>query len=150
LLHGDVTSRILAVFYEVHWELGPGFLESVYANGMACALSDAGIAYEREKATAVHFRGRRIGIFRADIVVEDCVLVELKAGSHLDPSAAAQTINYLRATNLQVGLVLHFGPRPAFKRLVVTTRAQFSPRASADSVDSAAKNEVPKNTAMPE
>jgi GxxExxY protein len=120
LLHHGLTERILGVFFQVHWELGPGFLESVYAGGMGHALRDAGLEIQREQAVLVHFRGHCVGKFRADMIVDSKVLVELKAGDHLDPSCQAQVINYLRATRLEVGLILHFGLRPDFKRLVVT------------------------------
>ncbi|MEO7086723.1 MAG: GxxExxY protein [Gemmatimonadaceae bacterium] len=122
LLHGHITEKIIGVFYEVHWELGPGFLESIYANGMACALGDAGLTFDRERAVTVRFRSRAIGVFRADMIVEKCVLVEFKAGPRLDPTAEAQTINYLRATGLEVALILHFGLKPVFKRIVETPR----------------------------
>jgi GxxExxY protein len=127
LLHRDLTERIIGVFYQVHWELGPGFLESVYAGGMGHALRDAGLEVQREQAVLVHFRGHCVGKFRADIIVESKVLLELKAGNHLDPSCQAQVINYLRATRLEVGLVLHFGQRPDFKRLIVTNDRKLLP-----------------------
>src|SRR5215217_378852 len=101
LLHGEITQRIIGTFFEVHWELGFGFLESVYRNGMKYALADAGIQSECEVPLEVHFRGRQVGMFRADMIVESKVLVEFKASERLDPGCEAQIVNYLRATRLE-------------------------------------------------
>ena len=94
LLHEEITDRILGAFYQVHRELGPGYLESVYANGMAWALSDEGFRVDREVGVNVHFRGRSVGTFRADMIVESVVLLEFKAGDRLGPRAEAQLLNY--------------------------------------------------------
>ncbi|HTE47189.1 MAG TPA: GxxExxY protein [Gemmatimonadaceae bacterium] len=127
LLHGDLTERIIGVFFQVHWELGHGFLESIYANGMHCGLAEARLRVQREVPVSVHFRGRRIGMFRADMIVESVVLLEFKTGERLDPMAGAQLLNYLRATRIEVGLILHFGPRPAFKRFIQTNDRKIIP-----------------------
>ena len=127
MLHKAITDRILASFYQVHWELGPGFLESVYANAMECALTDDGLNVEREAPVSVHFRGRRIGLFRADMIVESVILVEFKAGQRFDPSAEPQLLNYLRATGLEVGLILHFGPKASFERRIFTNDRKIIP-----------------------
>ena len=76
LLHKAISDRILCAFYQVHWELGSGYLESVYANGMEVALREEGLRVEREVPVSVHFRGRRVGTFRADMIVESVVLLE--------------------------------------------------------------------------
>ena len=120
LLHRDLTERIIGVFFDVHWDLKGGFLESVYRNAMSYALADAGLHAEREVPLEVHFRGRCVGNFRADMIVESKILLEFKASGQLDPKCDAQVINYLRATGLEVGLLLHFGQRARFKRLIVT------------------------------
>ena len=143
LLHGEITERVLGVFFQVHRELGAGFLESVYANAMFFALKDAGLRVESEVPIAVYFRGRRIGTFRPDMIVESVVLLEFKAGAQLDPNSPAQTLNYLRAGHLEVALILHFGPKATFKRLVATNDHKILPRASADSADSAAPGKTP-------
>ena|SRR6266496_3956977 len=127
LLHKEITDRILGAFFQVHWELGAGYLESVYVNGMEIALTEAGLRVEREVSVSVYFRGRRIGTFRADMIVESVVLLEFKAGDRLDPSAEPQLLNSLRASKLQVGLILHFGPRASFKRRVVTNDRKIIP-----------------------
>ena len=118
LLHGQLTERVLAVFYQVHFELGFGYTESVYSNSMAIALMDMGMTVEREVPITVFFRGLQVGSFRADLIVDSAVLIELKAGRALDPSVDKQVLNYLRSTRLEVGLVLHFAEKPGFRRLV--------------------------------
>lgn len=120
LLHGEISNRILGAFFQVHRELGPGFLESVYANGMMLALTAAGLHVEREFPISVYFRGQLVGVFRADAVVESVVLLEYKAGERLDPSCEPQVLNYLRGCHLELALLLHFGPRATFKRLIMT------------------------------
>jgi GxxExxY protein len=94
---------------------------------MEIALRENGLRVEREVPVSVHFRGRRVGTFRADMIVESVVLLEFKAGDRLDPSAEPQLINYLRASRLQVGLILHFGPKASFKRRVVTNDRKITP-----------------------
>ena len=117
--HGEITEKIIGAFYEVYNELGPGFLESVYRNAMVIALQEQSLQCETEKSIQVHFRGQIIGDFRADLVVGDCVIVELKACKALDNMHIAQTLNYLRATRTEVGMLLNFGPKAEFKRLVL-------------------------------
>lgn len=118
-LHADVTAPVLKVFYEVYNELGGGFLESVYQNAFAMALHQAGLAVSAEVAVPVYFRGVAVGTFRADLIVNDKVLLELKAQPALDRSHEAQILNYLRATRIEVALLLNFGPKPQFKRFLL-------------------------------
>ena len=120
LLCGELTDRIIGAFFQVHYELGPGFLEAIYARAMAIVLADLGMHVQREVPLAVHFRGRQIGFFRADMVVERLVLVEFKAGKALDPTWEAQLINNLSAIRLEVGLSLFFGAKPVVKRKIFT------------------------------
>jgi GxxExxY protein len=127
LLHGQLTDRIIGVFFQVHRELGPGFVESVYSKAMEIALTDAGLRVEREVPISVYFRGKLVGSFRADMIVESLVLLELKVGEQLDPNCEAQTLNYLRATRLELALILHFGPKPKFKRLILTNDQKLLP-----------------------
>jgi GxxExxY protein len=115
--HRELTEKIIGVFYDVYNELGHGFLESVYEEAMAIALGQAGIQVERQVPLKVIFRGMVVGDFRADVIVEGAVILELKAASGIDPAHEAQLLNYLRATEIEVGLLLNFGPRPQFKRL---------------------------------
>jgi len=118
LKHRELTEKIIGVFYEVYNELGHGFLESVYEEAMAVALPQAGLKLERQVPLRVTFRGAVVGDFRANLLVENAVLLELKAAREIEPVHEAQLLNYLRATQIEVGLVLNFGPKPQFKRLV--------------------------------
>jgi GxxExxY protein len=118
LKHGLITDNILGVFYDVYNELGPGFLESVYHRSLVLALESAGLKVCSRVAIPVWFRGHQVGHFEADVLVENCVLLELKAARSLDSSHRAQLMNYLRATDIEVGLILNFGESPEFKRVV--------------------------------
>jgi GxxExxY protein len=118
--HLEVTRRIVGVFFEVYGELGYGFLESVYRTAMTIALREAGLAVKHEVQLEARFRGLPIGVFRADLLVEGAVLVELKAARVIDSAHIAQLLNYLRCTSLETGLILNFGPRPHIRRLIFT------------------------------
>jgi GxxExxY protein len=115
--HVDITRQIVGVFFEVYGELGYGFLESVYRAAMRIALGEKGLAVQAEVELHAHFRGRPIGTFRADLLVENLVIVELKAAREIDQAHVAQALNYLRCTPLETGLILNFGPRPQIRRL---------------------------------
>lgn len=116
--HGEITQKIIRVFYEVYNDMGYGFLESVYGKSLELALNSSGLKACRKIEIPVMFRGHNVGDFEADMMVEDCVLLELKTARSLDSSHEAQLLNYLRATDIEVGLLLNFGLRPQFKRLV--------------------------------
>ena len=118
--HLEITRRTVGVFFEVRAELGYGFLESVYRVAMTMALREAGITVQAEMALQARFRGRSVGAFRADLLVEDAVLVELEAARGIDSTHIAQLLNYLRCTALETGLILDFGPRPQIRRLIFT------------------------------
>ncbi len=118
LLHAGLTDKIIGAFYEVYNDLGYGFIESVYENALCVALSAAGLNVGRQVPIAVWYRGVPVGEFRADVVVNDTVLLELKAAKAIDLAFEKQTMNYLRATNLEVALILNFGPSAQFRRLV--------------------------------
>ena len=111
-----LTQQIIGVYYEVYNELGTGFLESVYQKSLALALQSSGLAVCCRVDIPVWFRGHQVGHFEGDLLVERCILLELKATRALDSSHQAQLLNYLRATGLEVGLLLNFGPKPEFKR----------------------------------
>jgi GxxExxY protein len=119
LLHPALTEKIIGVYYDVYNEIGHGFLETVYRNAMQIALTEAGLLVQREFPIPVWFRGQEVGQFRADLLVEKVVLLELKAVSALDRSHEAQILHYLRATEIEIGLLFNFGSlRPQFRRLV--------------------------------
>jgi len=125
LKHRELTERIIGVFFEVYNELGHGFLESVYETAFQVALGSKGLSVFRQIEVPVWFRGQKIGDFTADMLVEKSVLLELKAGRSLDPSHEAQLLNYLRATEIEVGMLFSFGLKPEFKRLAYdNTRKQ--------------------------
>ncbi len=117
LKHKDLTETIIGVFFEVYNELGHGFLESVYEKALEVALTAKGLDVRRQIEVPVWFRGNKVGDFAADMLVERCVLLELKAARTLDSSHEAQLLNYLRATEIEVGLLFNFGIKPEFKRL---------------------------------
>ena len=115
--HELLTGRIIGCAMTTHRTLGPGFLESVYRNALAVELRRAGLEVEREKAIAVRYRDVVVGEFRADLLVERCILVEVKAVRALAPAHEAQLVNYLSATGLDLGLLLNFGAaRLQFRR----------------------------------
>jgi len=115
--HSELTSNVIKVFYEVYTELGHGFLESVYAKSLQIALIALGIKAQLKIEVPVSFRGQNVGTFEADMLVENCVLVELKAVRAFEKAHEAQLLNYLRATEIEVGLLLNFGVEPSIKRM---------------------------------
>jgi GxxExxY protein len=117
--HGDLTEKIIGVFYAVYNELGYGFLESVYQGAMRVALVEAGLKVECEVSISVYFHGQVVGVFRADLVVAGVVLLELKSLEALLRQHESQTLHYLRSTELAVALLMNFGPMPKFKRFVL-------------------------------
>jgi GxxExxY protein len=129
--HQELTQVILGAFYEVYNELGHGFLESVYQEAMLIVLRQKGTAVESRSPLPVWFRGEKIGDFRADVIVGNAVIVELKAGRDLEPVHDAHLLNYLRACELGVGLLLNFGPAPKIKPLVFANEKKKNLRLSA-------------------
>src|SRR2546430_15326697 len=118
LKYEDVTGKIIGTFYDVYNELGYGFLESVYEESLVIALREAGLEVNRQVSVPVWFRGQKVGDFRADVTVENCVLLELKCAKGLDAAHEAQILHYLKSTDIEVGLLLNFGVRPQFRRLL--------------------------------
>jgi GxxExxY protein len=116
--HWNLCHDIVEVFYAVYNELGFGFLEKVYEEALVVALSQAGFTVSQQVETPIWFRGKKIGNYTADLVVNNSVILELKAARAIDPSHEAQVLNYLRATEIEVALLLNFGPKPSFRRLV--------------------------------
>lgn len=109
LLHEKITARILESCFEVSKELGAGFLESVYQNALVIALKQKGQQVQVQVPIAVMFRGENVGNFVADLLVDQKVIVELKAVTALTPEHQAQVINYLKASGIEVGLLVNFG-----------------------------------------
>ncbi|HEY7568166.1 MAG TPA: GxxExxY protein [Gemmatimonadaceae bacterium] len=124
LLHGDLTDRIINAFYHVYDVLGFGFLESVYRRALARELRKRGLRVECEVAVEVWYDSELVGYFKADMIVEDKVLIEIKASDRVVAADRKQLMNYLKATSIEVGLLLHFGPRAGFQRVAYTNRAK--------------------------
>lgn len=124
--HWDLCHDIVEVFYAVYNELGYGFLEVVYEEALEMALTEAGFRVARQVDTPIWFRGRRIGKYKADLIVNKAVLLELKAARNLEREHEAQVLNYLRATDIEVALLMNFGPKPLFRRLVFENERKAS------------------------
>jgi GxxExxY protein len=118
LKHAGLTEKIIGVFYDVYNELGYGFLECVYEESLVIAFQQAGLAANRQVPLPVWFRGHKVGEFRADMMVENSVLLELKSARSLEPAREAQLLHYLKSTDVEIGMLLNFGARPQFRRLI--------------------------------
>jgi len=118
LLCGHITAVVIRGFRTVYDVLGPGFPEHVYRRALAYELRDRGLRVVEEAAIDVWYRGIRVGYFRADLLVENQVIVELKAASGFSTVDRDQLLSYLRASSVEVGLLMLFGPRPLFRRHV--------------------------------
>ena len=141
--NGGLTQRIIGVFYDVYNELGSGFQESIYREAMRLALRQADLQVEAEVPIEVRFRSNVVGIFRADLIVNDAVLIELKACDALAREHESQTLDYLRATNIEVALLMNFGSTPRFKRLIMDNDLKKSAPGSVKSVSIGVKPPVP-------
>ena len=121
LVRGALTSQIIGAAIEVHRALGPGYLESVYSNALSAALTARGVSHAREHEVDLYFNGTHIGKHRLDLLVEDAVVVELKAVEKVLEVHKAQTRSYLKSTGKEVGLLLNFdAPLLEVKRFVLT------------------------------
>lgn len=118
--HGSLTNLIIGAMFHVYNALGSGFLESVYANALVVELRARGLRVERHVSFTVFHRGVAVGRYVADLIVESTVVVETKVARRIEPAHHAQLRNYLRASGLEVGLVLNFGESIDFKRIVMT------------------------------
>ncbi len=122
LLHQDVTEKIIGAFYDVYNELGYGFLEKVYENALYHELLLHGFDCKTQYPIDVYYRNKKVEQYFADIIINDCVILELKASETLCEEHENQLINYLKATNIKVGLLLNFGKRPSYKRKIFTNK----------------------------
>jgi len=116
--HKELTAKIIECAYKVHNTLGFGFLETVYQNSFLIELIKSGLRSEKEKKIQVYYDNQLVGDYMADIIVEDKVILELKSVKDLHPAHEAQLINYLKATGLEVGLLINFGESVEIKRKV--------------------------------
>lgn len=129
LLHSETTGAIADAFYRVYRVLGHGFLESVYRNAMAVELARVGMQVRKEFPAEVLYEGVSVGSFRFDLLVDFRVIVEVKCAAVLQPFNRKQLLNYLKASEIEVGMLLNFGATPEFKRLVYSNavKAQRPP-----------------------
>ena len=129
LLHKELTDRILKAYFDVYNELGYGFLEKVYQNALFIELKSREFKVVAQKQIKVNYKAYEVGEYYADIIVDDLVILELKAADFLAKEFEAQLINYLRGTNIEVGLLLNFGKKPEFIRKVYENkRKRIEPR----------------------
>ena len=121
LVHGDLTREIIGAFYDVYNKLGYGFVESVYQHALPIALAKRGLRSERELPLSVMYEKKVVGVFRADLVVEEKVIVESKVADNIVHVYEMQLLNYLKATGINVGLILNFGPKATFRRMFLSS-----------------------------
>ena len=120
MLYEEKTKQIIQAFYAVYNKLGYGFLERVYQNALLIELRKLGFECKSECPVKVHYDGFQVGDYRADIIVDDCIIIENKAAEGIAEENEYQLINYLKATEIEVGLLLNFGKKPEFKRKIFT------------------------------
>ena len=120
MLHQELSNKIIKAFYKVYNELGFGFLENVYQNALYLELKSQNLAVEAQKSIEVFYQNTRVGLYKADLIVENTIIVELKAVEYLLEEHELQLINYLKATNMEVGLLLNFGKAPEIRRKIFT------------------------------
>ncbi len=116
--HEEITEKIIKAFYIVYNTLGYGFLEKIYENAMLIELTGMGFKVDKQKKVMVYYFGHEVGEYYADLIVSDIVIIELKAHEHILEEHENQLINYLKATEIEVGLLLNFGKKPEIKRKV--------------------------------
>ena len=114
--HKELTDKIIQAFYCVYNELGFGFLENVYQNALYFELQNRGFKVEPQKAIDVYYQSQLVGKYKADLIVNDLVILELKAVDFLVEEHELQLINYLKSTDIEVGLLLNFGMKPEIRR----------------------------------
>jgi GxxExxY protein len=131
MLHGDLTDGIIKAFYKVYNTLGYGFLEKVYENALRMEIEKSGFSVSQQQPVKVYYEGCIVGEFFADMIVDELVILELKAAECLREEYVAQLTNYLKATEKEVGLLLNFGKKPEFRRIVFTNSFKVDPRESA-------------------
>jgi GxxExxY protein len=127
LLEERLTNSVIGAFFEVYNVLGFGFLEHLYVMALERELLSRGHQVAREVGVRVTYKQQDLGVQRIDMIVEEKLIVEVKATHHLSAACSRQVYNYLRATNLEIGLLLHFGPKPNFHRLICSNRRNDPP-----------------------
>ena len=117
-LHSDITQKVIKAFYNVYNKLGFGFLEKVYENAMAIELRSMGLQVEQQVKIKVFYNSQEVGYYIMDLVVENKVVIEIKACEALCEEHSFQLINYLKASQMEIGLLFNFGRTPAFTRKI--------------------------------
>ena len=125
LIENELTHSVIGAYYDVYNTLGYGFLEGIYSAALERELIARRHAVSREHAVRVTYKGEEIGFQRVDMIVDEKLVIEIKSTAVLAHAAERQLMNYLRGTNLEVGLLLHFGPKPAFYRVVSKNRLAY-------------------------
>ena len=120
MLYAEITDKIINSFYKVYNALGYGFLEKVYENAMSIELKRAGLKVLQQQNIKVYYEEQVVGDYFADIIVNDQIIMEIKAAEGLREENKAQLINYLKATDKEVGLLINFGKTPEFRRVIFT------------------------------
>ena len=119
-LHKELSNKIIKAFYNVYNTLGYGFLEKVYENALLIELKQLGLECEKQKPIKVNYNNIIVGEYFADIIVENRIILELKVAENICEEHEFQLINYLKATEIEIGLLLNFGKKPEFKRKIFT------------------------------
>jgi len=130
LYNQELTGRIIKAFYKVYNELGYGFLEKVYENALYLELRSMNLLCAKQKPIKVYYNSQNVGEYYADIVVNDLIIIELKAAEGIVEEHEHQLINYLKATKIETGLLLNFGKIPQFKRIFTNDRKKIQPESS--------------------
>lgn len=119
MFHEEITNKIICAFYNVYNSLGHGFLEKVYENALVIELKKLGLSVSQQEGVKVYYDGMQVGDYFADLIVNGLVILELKSTEAIRNEHLAQLTNYLKATDKEVGLLLNFGRKPEFKRIVL-------------------------------
>ena len=122
LLHSEITGKIIKAFYKVYNTLGVGFLEKVYERALFTELKEMGLRVQAQQPIIVYYNGQNVGDYFADLIVENKVILEIKTAFTIDKTHEAQLLNYLKATELEVGLILNFGEKAEYRRKVFSNQ----------------------------
>ena len=120
LKHSEITDKIIRAFYAVYNKLGYGFAEKVYENALRIELRELGLTVIQQQPIKVYYSCEIVGEYYADMIIENCIIVELKAAQSISDAHEAQLLNYLKATKIEVGLLLNFGKKPEYRRKYFT------------------------------
>ncbi len=122
--HSELTEKIIKAFYKVYNTLGYGFLEKVYENALFIELESIGLIVKKQDPIKVYYKEKEVGVYFADLIVNDAIIIELKTAESLSEEHESQLINYLKATEIEVGLLINFGKKPEVKRKVYSNNIE--------------------------